>query len=75
MRREANAPDLLFRTVLQETLMAVLPSDHPLAPRDSIELREIADEPFVTVSDTAPALRAVIRRLRPAKRNCDHAHA
>jgi LysR family transcriptional regulator, hca operon transcriptional activator len=59
MRREANAPDLLFRTVLQETLMAVLPSDHPLAPRDSIELREIADEPFVTVSDTAPALRAV----------------
>ena len=30
------------------------------APRDSIELREIADEPFVTVSDTAPALRAVI---------------
>jgi len=60
MRREANAPDLLFRTVLQETLMAVLPSDHPLAPRDSIELREIADEPFVTVSDTAPALRAVI---------------
>jgi len=60
MRREANARDLLFRTVLQETLMAVLPSDHPLAPRDSIELREIADEPFVTVSDTAPALRAVI---------------
>jgi LysR family transcriptional regulator, hca operon transcriptional activator len=60
MRREANAPDLVFRTVTQETLMAVLPSDHRLASRDSIELREISDEPFVTVSDTAPALRAVI---------------
>jgi LysR family transcriptional regulator, hca operon transcriptional activator len=60
MRREANAPDLLFRTVTQEALMVVLPSDHRLAPRGSIELREIADEPFVTVSNTAPALRMVI---------------
>jgi len=60
MRREANAADLVFRTVTQEPLMAVLPSDHPLAPRESIELKEIAGEPFVSVSDTAPALRVVI---------------
>ncbi len=60
MRREANAVDLVFRTVTQEPLMAVLPSDHPLAPRESIELKEIAGEPFVSVSDTAPALRVVI---------------
>src|SRR5882757_2374097 len=68
MRREANAPDLLFRTVLQETLMAVLPSDHPLAPRDSIELREIADRYRAGVARGD-------RRLRPATRNCDHAQA
>ncbi len=60
MRREANAADVVFRTVTQEPLMAVLPSDHPLAPRESIELKEIAGEPFVSVSDTAPALRVVI---------------
>jgi len=33
MRREANAPDLMFRTVLQATLMAVLAERHPFAPR------------------------------------------
>jgi LysR family transcriptional regulator, hca operon transcriptional activator len=60
MRRETNAAGLVFRTVTQEALMAVLPSDHRLASRDSVELREIANEPFVSVSDTAPALRAVI---------------
>jgi LysR family transcriptional regulator, hca operon transcriptional activator len=60
MRREAHAADLLYRTVAQEALLAVLPSDHRLAQRDSVELREIASEPFVSVSETAPALRKVI---------------
>ncbi len=60
MRREAHAADLVFRTVTQEPLMAVLPSDHRLAARKSIALQEIASEPFVSVSNTAPALRAVI---------------
>jgi LysR family transcriptional regulator, hca operon transcriptional activator len=60
MRREAQAADLVFRTVTEETLMAVLPSDHRLAARKSVALQEIASEPFVSVSSTAPALRAVI---------------
>ena len=60
MRREAHAADLLYRTVAQEALLAVLPSDHRLAQRDSVELREIASEPFISVSETAPALRKVI---------------
>jgi LysR family transcriptional regulator, hca operon transcriptional activator len=60
MRREAHAADLLYRTVAQEALLAVLPSDHRLAQHESVELREIASEPFVSVSETAPALRKVI---------------
>jgi LysR family transcriptional regulator, hca operon transcriptional activator len=60
MRREAHAADLLYRTVAQEALLAVLPSDHRLAQHESVELREIASEPFVSVSGTAPALRKVI---------------
>jgi LysR family transcriptional regulator, hca operon transcriptional activator len=60
MRREANAADLMFRTVTQEPLVVVLPSDHRLASRKSIEVRQIAAEPFINVSSTAPALRVVI---------------
>ncbi len=60
MRREAHAADLLYRTVAQEALLAVLPSDHRLAQHESVDLREIASEPFISVSETAPALRKVI---------------
>ena len=60
MRREASAADLVFVTVTQEALMAVLPSDHRLGSSKSVDLREIAGDPFISVSDTAPTLRAVI---------------
>ncbi len=60
MRRETDATDLVFKTVTQEPLVVVLPSDHPLAAKDRIELAEIAADPFVNVSKTAPALRMVI---------------
>ncbi len=60
MRREANAADLLFRTVTQEPLVAVLPSDHRLASEKTVAVPEIADAPFINVSSTAPALRIVI---------------
>jgi LysR family transcriptional regulator, hca operon transcriptional activator len=60
MRREADAGDLVFKTVTQEPLVVVLPSDHRLAVNDSIALPEIASEPFINVSKTAPSLRAVI---------------
>jgi LysR family hca operon transcriptional activator len=60
MRREANAADLLFRTVTQEPLVAVLPSDHRLASEKNVAVAEIADAPFINVSSTAPALRIVI---------------
>jgi LysR family transcriptional regulator, hca operon transcriptional activator len=60
MRREPQAADLVFETVTQEPLIAVLPSDHRLAAHDSIDIRDIAALPFVNVSNTAPALRAVV---------------
>jgi LysR family hca operon transcriptional activator len=59
MRRKPGAADLAFRTVTQEPLVVVLPSDHRLAAQDSIDLSEIARDPFINVSATAPALRAV----------------
>jgi LysR family transcriptional regulator, hca operon transcriptional activator len=60
MRREADASDLVFTTVTQEPLMLVLPSDHRLAARKTIALDEIAGDPFINVSATAPTLRMVI---------------
>jgi LysR family transcriptional regulator, hca operon transcriptional activator len=40
--------------------MVILPSDHRLAALKTISPRELAGEPFVIVSNTAPVLRAVI---------------
>ncbi len=50
LRRERGVPGLAFRPLLKEPLMVILPGDHRLAALKAI----------MTVSDTAPVLRAVI---------------
>ncbi len=60
LRREPKTPDLEFKTVTKEPLIVVLPSDHRLASRAAIDPREIVEETFIAVSNTAPALRVVI---------------
>ena len=61
MRPEAQTPDLIYRLVTREPLIAVLPHDHRLAACDAIGPHDIVGETFVSVSNTAPALRIVIR--------------
>jgi LysR family hca operon transcriptional activator len=60
LRPEAKAADLLYKVVAKEPLVVFLPSDHRLASKEVIFPKEIAGETFLTVSNTAPALRAVI---------------
>jgi LysR family transcriptional regulator, hca operon transcriptional activator len=60
LRREKGMPELAYRVLVEEPLMVVLPSDHRLATRQVIAPRDLVGEAFVTVSDTAPVLRAVI---------------
>jgi LysR family hca operon transcriptional activator len=60
MRPEAQTPDLAYRLVTKEPLVAVLPSDHRLAARDAIDPHDIVGETFVSVSNTAPTLRVII---------------
>src|SRR5712664_3959968 len=60
MRPEAQTPDLAYRLVTKEQLVAVLPSDHRLAACDAIDPHDIVGETFISVSNTAPALRVVI---------------
>lgn len=61
MRPEPNAEDLAYRRVLAEPLILVFPSDHRLAAREAIDLREIVGETFITTSNTAPTLHALIK--------------
>jgi LysR family hca operon transcriptional activator len=58
MRHEPR--DLLYRLVVDEPLVVMLPSDHRLASHKTIDLRAMAGESFIGVSDTAPALRALV---------------
>jgi LysR family hca operon transcriptional activator len=60
LRREKGVPELAYRVLVKESLVMVLPSDHRLAACQSIGPRDLVGEPFITVSDTAPVLRAVI---------------
>jgi LysR family hca operon transcriptional activator len=60
LRREKGVPGLAFRLLVKEPLTVILPSDHRLATLKAISPREFAGETFVTVSGTAPVLRAVI---------------
>ncbi|MFT3732957.1 MAG: LysR family transcriptional regulator [Hyphomicrobium sp.] len=60
MRRETGMPDLEYRLVLCEPIMVVMPSDHRLAKKKSVTAKEIAKEPFIHMSGTAPVFRQVI---------------
>jgi LysR family transcriptional regulator, hca operon transcriptional activator len=60
LRREKGLPELAYRVLVKEPLLVVLPSDHRLAALKTISPGDLAGETFVTVSDTAPVLRAVI---------------
>jgi LysR family transcriptional regulator, hca operon transcriptional activator len=60
LRREQGVPELMFRSLVKEPLVVVLPSDHRLAARKAIGPGDLVGEAFVGVSHTAPVLRAVI---------------
>ena len=49
---------------MKEPLVCLVPSDHPLAERKSVALKDLAEEPFVAVSHgSAPAFSDHVREL------------
>lgn len=75
LRREKGMPGLMYRVLVKEPLMVVLPSDHRLAALKAISPRDLVGEAFVTVSDTAPVLRVVIDKyLKRSGANITPAH-
>src|ERR1700694_5652124 len=60
LRREPKRPDLVYRQLVKEPLVVVIPSDHPLASHKAVRVQDLVGETFIGVSHTAPALRLVI---------------
>ncbi|MFZ3238736.1 MAG: LysR family transcriptional regulator [Stellaceae bacterium] len=60
MRPEEGHPELVYKVLIREPLVAVLPSDHRLASRDAIEPLDFVGETFIGMADQAPVLRSLI---------------
>jgi LysR family hca operon transcriptional activator len=78
MRRESVA-DLRYQKLVDEPLVFVLPSDHPLTAKQTLTLKDIAKDTFINVSRTAPTLRNLIdKTIRqegldiPTRHEADH---
>jgi LysR family hca operon transcriptional activator len=60
LRPEEQYPDLVYKVLVSEPLIVVLPSDHRLASREAISLPDLAGETFIGMADQAPVLRSII---------------
>jgi LysR family hca operon transcriptional activator len=60
LRPEERYPDLVYKVLVREPLIVVLPSDHRLASRAAIGLKDLAGETFIGMADQAPVLRSII---------------
>jgi LysR family hca operon transcriptional activator len=52
----------VFRPLISEPLVAVLPAGHRLAAKESVRVQDIAAESYISPTRTAPALKIVIDR-------------
>jgi LysR family hca operon transcriptional activator len=59
LRPEPGMPDLAYRHLVTEPLVAVLSGGHRLAAREAVAPRDLAGETFIGIGDQAPTLRAI----------------
>jgi LysR family hca operon transcriptional activator len=60
LRPEERYPDLIYKVLIREPLIVVLPSDHRLASHEAIGLQDLEGETFIGMADQAPVLRSLI---------------
>jgi LysR family hca operon transcriptional activator len=60
MRAEEGHPDLVYKVLIKEPLIVVLPSDHRLASHRAIQPLDFVGETFIGMADQAPVLRSLI---------------
>src|SRR5271155_731195 len=58
--RHEPEPDLEYRPVLKEPLVAIMPHDHPLAARNIFDPRHLAHQTFIGISHIPRVLRGVV---------------
>jgi LysR family hca operon transcriptional activator len=76
MRPETGYPNLAYRVLVREPLIAILPSDHRLAACQAIGPLDLVSETFIGMADQAPVLQQLTEdylrktgiELRPAHR-------
>jgi LysR family hca operon transcriptional activator len=59
MRPEEGHPDLVYRVLITEPLIVVLPSDHRLASHDAIQPLDFVGETYIGMAEQAPVLRSL----------------
>jgi LysR family hca operon transcriptional activator len=59
LRREPDT-DLVFRLVETEPLVAILPSDHPLAAKQAVQPHDLEGETFIGISEIPKVLRSAV---------------
>jgi len=63
LRREENAPGLVYKLLRREALIVLMPANHKLAERKTIRPGDIAEEILIGVPNSnSPVLRAVTDR-------------
>lgn len=60
LRPEERYPDLVYKVLIREPLIVVLPSDHRLASREAISPEDLVGETFIGMADQAPVLSSII---------------
>jgi LysR family hca operon transcriptional activator len=60
LRPEERYPDLVYKVLVKEPLIVILPNDHRLASREAIGLKDLAGETFIGMADQAPVVRSII---------------
>ena len=61
LRRETQTTGLGFKSLIEEPLVAILPTGHRLAARKAVRPQDLARETYISTARLAPVLRAVIR--------------
>jgi LysR family transcriptional regulator, hca operon transcriptional activator len=75
LRAEPNRPDLEYVTVAREPFVVIMPSDHRLAARDKVDVRDLVGETFIGGSNIAGPMRAAIEDYLAANNlNIEPAH-
>jgi len=58
--RAEKIPDIAFKVIAKEPLLAILPSDHKLAHRKAVDARDFAGETYIGISKVPRVLRGII---------------